>query len=243
MSETAFIHSSHEFNFFQLVRLLQNKVVFSSNSRLTFHASDVAAVKKVNDHFEMTCNFMGLIGIHGALPYQYLLSLDHESPTGKFIKLFENNFYQLFYELCNPFPSTLHKAMEGFCAFFARSRDLNTVHDLNQLLKRQFPTINYGIDQAHCRWEQVSRIGALNQQYVLGGNILLGNKILRSSVTTIQFDVFDMEQMIIIYQGWSHFLAEAKIFPTTLVKTIKFCEHLPRTLGRFRLGCGAFSLV
>jgi type VI secretion system protein ImpH len=107
----------HEFNFFQIVQLLEEKFLKEKRNKnpletgaircmpdcsLTFPPSDVKRVEEKKGVFELTLTFMGLVGVSSPLPLyfsEYIARHEENSqPLIDFLNIFNHRCYSLFYQ-------------------------------------------------------------------------------------------------------------------------------------------------
>ncbi len=226
----------HYINFFRLAKAMKGQVVFSSQSDLMPHAGDICMGEKETNQVEVICHFMGLCGIHGALPYQYLLLLCKNHPVKYLIKIFENHFYHFFYDMCNPFHLLKNKKVSP-----VKNKHLTTWYELHQIVQNFFPNIDYAINQNQYYWLKINKPKKKKCLGYLSNDLLIGQRLLSTGLYQIVFNGKTLYQTSIIHKHWPDFLIAAKNFSIKLVKTIKLCHTSPQYLGEFPLGCYVFS--
>ena len=227
-------------DFFTLVKQFDKEIVFSSNPKLNFHSNDIASFSETSKKVEIICNFMGLRGTHGALPYQWLHTLAFDEARGELIKIFENRLYHSFYHLCNPLFIGSGLFVQDVQALM---RERLSSMCLKTLASDLFFNLDFQLMSRLLSWTHFSTIQHLGCAIKLGDNCLLGNRILTTRKIKIIFHVSNHDQLDSINKKWSFFCNYLRNCSVVFVQSIKFCNHAPTLLGKGRLGCCVLSPV
>jgi type VI secretion system protein ImpH len=180
-SAEAFIINSEQYDFFQYLSILERKGLLKNiklvpSPKLGFPAVEIQHIS--DNPTQLEINWMGLYGVDSPLPHYILYKASKNDDEGKtlraFLDIFNDRLYQLYYSALKKYqPAINSSAYHKYLSAVSESRIKSRV-GLKALLKEYFRDLHVEVKSFIPTWRNIE----IKEKYILGENILLGNKLL-----------------------------------------------------------------